>query len=180
MVALLRIPEEPPPWGHGPPGGHGPGRRSLPRGQDVLPVASRRCKPRTKQALGVVATVKHFVGNETEFERNTSSSVVDERTLRELYLLPFEYAVKVADVLALMTSYNRVNGCHSSDDPRLLTDILRREWGFGGVVMTDWWALVRTLEAARAGLDLEMPGPPRSFGAALATAVRAGDVDESL
>src|ERR1039458_8410278 len=132
------------------------------------------------QAQGVVATVKHFVGNETEFERNTSSSVVDERTLRELYLLPFEYAVKVADVLALMTSYNRVNGCHSSDDPRLLTDILRREWGFGGVVMTDWWALVRTLEAARAGLDLEMPGPPRSFGAALATAVRAGDVDESL
>ena len=132
------------------------------------------------QAQGVLATVKHFVGNETEYERNTSSSVVDERTLRELYLLPFEYAVKVADVLALMTSYNRVNGCHSSDDPRLLTDILRREWGFGGVVMTDWWALVRTLEAARAGLDLEMPGPPRSFGAALATAVRAGDVDESL
>src|ERR1035437_2311816 len=132
------------------------------------------------QAQGVVATVKHFVGNETEFERNPSSSVVDERTLRELYLLPFEYAVKVADVLALMTSYNRVNGCHSSDDPLLLPDILRREWGFGGVVSPDWWALVRPLEAARAGLALEIPGPPRSFGAALANAVRAGDVAESL
>jgi len=132
------------------------------------------------QAEGVVATVKHFVGNETEFERNTSSSVIDERALRELYLLPFEHAVKVAGVLALMTSYNRVNGSHVSDDPRLLGDVLRREWGFKGVVMTDWFALASTLDAARAGLDLEMPGPPRSFGAALAAAVRAGDVEETL
>ena len=132
------------------------------------------------QAQGVAATVKHFVGNETEFERNTSSSVVDERALRELYLLPFEYAVKAADVLALMTGYNRVNGRHTADDPRLLTDVLRREWGFRGVVMTDWFGLSRTLDAARAGLDLEMPGPSRSFGAALAASVRAGDVEEAL
>jgi beta-glucosidase len=132
------------------------------------------------QAQGVVATVKHFVGNETEFERNTSSTVVDERTLRELYLLPFEYAIREAGVLALMTGYNRVNGRHAPDDERLLTDILRREWGFQGVVMTDWFALSSTLEAARAGLDLEMPGPSRSFGVALADAVRAGDVVEAL
>ena len=116
------------------------------------------------QEQGVIATVKHLVGNETEFERYTSSSVIDERTLRELYLLPFEHAVRVAGVLAVMTSYNRVNGRHVPDTPRFLTGILREEWGFDGLVMTDWFGLARTVDAARAGLDLEMPGPPRSFG----------------
>ncbi len=132
------------------------------------------------QEQGVIATVKHLVGNETEFERYTSSSVIDERTLRELYLLPFEHAVRVAGVLAVMTSYNRVNGRHVPDTPRFLTGILREEWGFDGLVMTDWFGLARTVDAARAGLDLEMPGPPRSFGPPLARAVRDGDVDEAL
>jgi beta-glucosidase len=129
---------------------------------------------------GVIATVKHLVGNETEFERYTSSSVIDERTLRELYLLPFEHAVRVAGVLAVMTSYNRVNGSHVPDQPRFLTGILRREWGFAGLVMTDWFGLSKTVEAARAGLDLEMPGPARSSGPRLAEAVRTGRVEESL
>ena len=129
---------------------------------------------------GVIATVKHLVGNETEFERYTSSSVIDERTLRELYLLPFEHAVRVAGVLALMTSYNRVNGRHVPDQPRFLTGILRQEWGFPGLVMTDWFGLSKTEEAARAGLDLEMPGPARSSGPRLAEAVRSGRVEESL
>ena len=128
---------------------------------------------------GVVATVKHLVGNETEFERYTSSSVIDERTLRELYLLPFEHAVRVAGVLAVMTSYNRVNGHHVPDTPRFLTGILRDEWGFGGLVMTDWFGLSKTVDAARAGLDLEMPGPARSYGPRLAEAVRAGEVEEA-
>jgi len=132
------------------------------------------------QETGVVATVKHFVGNETEFERNTVSSVIDERTLRELYLLPFEHAVKIAGVLALMTSYNRVNGRHLPDDARLLGEVLRREWGFDGLVMTDWGGLSKTVDAARAGLDLEMPGSGRSFGPELAVAVRQGAVDEGL
>jgi beta-glucosidase len=131
------------------------------------------------QEQGVIATVKHLVGNETEFERYTSSSVIDERTLRELYLLPFEHAVKVAGVLALMTSYNRVNGAHVPDTPRFLREIVRGEWGFGGFVMTDWFGLVKTVEAAGAGLDLEMPGPARSFGAELAEAVRSGLVEEA-
>jgi beta-glucosidase len=129
---------------------------------------------------GVIATVKHLVGNETDFERYTSSSVIDERTLRELYLLPFEHAVRVAGVLAVMTSYNRVNGRHVPDTPGFLSGILRQEWGFEGLVMTDWFGLSQTVEAARAGLDLEMPGPARSFGAQLAAAVRAGEVEESL
>jgi beta-glucosidase len=131
------------------------------------------------QEQGVIATVKHLVGNETEFERYTSSSVIDERTLRELYLLPFEHAVKVAGVLALMTSYNRVNGTHVPDTPRFLREIVRGEWGFGGFVMTDWFGLAKTVDAACAGLDLEMPGPARSFGTELAEAVRSGLVDEA-
>lgn len=131
------------------------------------------------QGVGVAATVKHLVGNETEFERNTASSDIDERTLRELYLLPFEHAVRVAGVLAVMTSYNRVNGRHVPDDAHLLGEVLRGEWGFRGVVMTDWFGLSQTAEAARAGLDLEMPGPARSSGPALAAAVRAGEVDEA-
>jgi beta-glucosidase len=131
------------------------------------------------QAQGVIATVKHLVCNETEFERRTSSSEVDERTLRELYLLPFEMAVREGDVLALMTSYNRVNGRYVPDNERFLSEILRGEWGFRGLVMTDWSAGVTTIEAARGGLDLEMPGPARAFGPALARAVREGEVDEA-
>jgi beta-glucosidase len=130
------------------------------------------------QAEGVAATVKHFVCNEAEFERFTSSSDVDERALRECYLLPFEYAVRCADVACLMTSYNRVNGDHVPNQRRLLQGILRDEWGFGGVVMTDWWGMLVTERAAEAGLDLEMPGPGRSFGAALARAVSDGTVPE--
>src|ERR1035438_5598802 len=101
----------------------------------------------------VVATIKHFVGNEVEHERNTSSSDIDERALRELYLLPFEYGVRNAGVLALMTSYNRVNGRFVPDDGRLLDGILRKEWGFAGFVMTDWSGIAGTVEAATAGLD---------------------------
>jgi beta-glucosidase len=133
---------------------------------------------RGAQRAGVAATIKHLVGNETEHERRTSSSVVDERTLRELYLLPFEYGVRIGNVRAVMTSYNRLNGRHLADDARLLSEVLRGEWGFEGFVMTDWWALASTTEAAAAGLDLEMPGPGRAFGPALAAAVRAGQVAE--
>ncbi len=127
----------------------------------------------------VAATIKHFVGNEVEYERNTCSSEIDERTLRELYLLPFEYGVRVAGVLAVMTSYNRVNGRFVPDDARLLEGILRTEWGFAGFVMTDWSGIAGTVEAAVAGLDLEMPAPARAFGPALVDAVRSGRLDET-
>lgn len=127
----------------------------------------------------VIATIKHLVCNESEHERRMCSSEVDERTLRELYLLPFEFAVREGQVAAVMTSYNRVNGTYVADDARLLSQILRGEWGFEGLVMTDWWALASTVEAAQSGLDIEMPGPGRNFGPPLAEAVRRGSVKEA-
>ena len=130
------------------------------------------------QSEGVAATVKHLVCNESEHERRTCSSEVDERTLRELYLLPFEIAVREANVLAIMTSYNRLNGRYLADRSDVIGTIVRDEWGFGGIIMTDWWAAASTVEAAQAGLDLEMPGPGRAFGPALAAAVRQGAVKE--
>ncbi|MFZ9541650.1 MAG: glycoside hydrolase family 3 protein, partial [Ilumatobacteraceae bacterium] len=113
------------------------------------------------QSQGVATTVKHFVGNEAEFERMTIDSVIDERTLREVYLLPFELAVREGGSLGIMTSYNRTNGVYGPDNKWLLDDVLRGEWGFEGFVVTDWFAGFETEGAAEAGLDLEMPAPPR-------------------
>jgi beta-glucosidase len=134
---------------------------------------------RAVQDQGVMATVKHLIGNESEHERRMCSSEIDERTLRELYLLPFEFAVRDAGVQAVMTSYNRLNGRYLADDHRVLDDILRGEWGFDGIVMSDWWAVVSTVQAAEAGLDIEMPGPARSFGTVLGEAVREGRAEEA-
>jgi beta-glucosidase len=131
------------------------------------------------QSQGVAATAKHFVANDAEFERNTMSSDVDERTLRELYLRPFELAVRDGGVLSVMTGYNRVNGRFSTENAELLTSILRDEWGFEGTVMTDWFGFADTVASAVAGLDLEMPGPSRVYGAALADAVRDGRIPEA-
>jgi beta-glucosidase len=128
------------------------------------------------QRQGVGATVKHYVGNESEFERMSISSDIDERALRELYLVPFEAAVKEARTWAVMCSYNKLNGTFASENRRLLTDILKREWGFDGVVMSDWFATHTTLESMNAGLDLEMPGPAKYRGQKLLEAVRAGEV----
>jgi len=130
------------------------------------------------QAEGVASCVKHFVGNDTEFERMTISSQIDDRTLRELYLVPFEAAVRRAGVRAIMSGYNRLNGTFCADHHWLLTELLRDEWGFDGVVVSDWFGCHSAEESLRAGLDLEMPGPPRARGEPLLNAVRAGDVDE--
>jgi beta-glucosidase len=132
------------------------------------------------QARGVATTVKHFAGNESEFERMTMDSVIDGRALHELYLLPFELAVREGGALGVMTSYNRLNGSYCADDAELLGEILRGRWGFEGFVLTDWFALGDTAAAARAGLDLQMPGPARFYGQALVEAVRSGRVDEGL
>ena len=131
------------------------------------------------QSCGVATTVKHFVGNEAEHERHLSNSVIDERTLRELYLVPFELVVREGDALGVMTGYNRLNGTWCGEHPELLGSILRDEWGFDGFVVSDWFA-VTSIDSAKAGTDLEMPGPARAFGAALADAVRAGDLDEGV
>lgn len=126
------------------------------------------------QSTGVAATIKHFVGNECEHERRSSNSQIDEKALREIYLPPFEAAVKEAGVACVMTSYNALNGVHMSQNTRLIGDVLRGEWGFDGLVMSDWLGNHTTVEAIEAGLDLEMPGPGRHRGEKLVAAVREG------
>jgi len=130
------------------------------------------------QSQGIASCIKHFVANDSEFERFTMSSEVPERALREVYLRPFEVAVAEAGPWAVMSAYNKVGGTWCSENPRLLTDILRREWGFDGAVVSDWWGTHSTAEAAAAGLDVEMPGPPVHRGEKLAAAVREGEVNE--
>lgn len=131
------------------------------------------------QSRGVGCAVKHFVANDQEHERMEISVEVDERSLREVYLAPFEAAVREADAWMVMAAYNRLNGVHCSEHAGLLQDILRGEWGFDGVVVSDWYGTHSTAAVA-AGLDLEMPGPPRYLGRYLAAAVHQGDVPETM
>ena len=132
------------------------------------------------QSYGVASCIKHFVGNDTEFERMTIDSQIDERTLREIYLFPFERAVLDADVMSVMTSYNRINGPYAADSPWLLETVLRGEWGFDGLVISDWFGMHSTVEAVNAGLDLEMPGPTRHRGEKLVQAVERGEVSHEV
>lgn len=132
------------------------------------------------QSQGVASCIKHFVGNDTEFERMTIDSQIDERTLREMYLLPFEHAVRDAHVMSIMTSYNRINGPYAADSTWLLRDVLRGEWNFDGMVVSDWFGLHSTVEGVVAGLDLEMPGPTLHRGDALVAAVERGEVSADL
>jgi beta-glucosidase len=128
------------------------------------------------QSTGVAATIKHYVGNESEHQRMSMSSEIAERALRELYLLPFERAVKEAGVMTLMTGYNRVDGSFMADHHRLVAKVLREEWGFDGLVMSDWGAQHDTVLSVLAGCDLEMFGPTRERGNKLVVAVRDGRV----
>ncbi|MEY2425259.1 MAG: beta-glucosidase, partial [Actinomycetota bacterium] len=130
------------------------------------------------QSQGMATTVKHFVGNDSEFERMTISSEIPERALRELYLVPFEAAVN-AGTLAIMTGYNKVAGTWCGENAPLIETILRGEWGYDGMVMSDWFGTHSTADAANAGLDLEMPGPPVHRGDLLIKAVEAGEVSEA-
>ncbi len=131
------------------------------------------------QSHDVAVTVKHFVANDTEIERMTVDVDVDERTLRELYLRPFERTVTEANAWGIMSSYNKIAGEHAAQNRRLLTEILRDEWGFDGFVVSDWYGVHDAVTAANAGLDLEMPGPVRIYGNKLVAAVERGDVDEA-
>ena len=132
------------------------------------------------QSEGVASCIKHLVGNDTEFERMTIDSQIDERTLREVYLLPFEMAVKDANVMSVMSSYNRINGPYAADSEWLLQDVLRDEWGFDGAVISDWFGLHSTAEGVNAGCDLEMPGPSIHRGQKLLDAVQRGEVQEEM
>ncbi len=132
------------------------------------------------QQNGIAACPKHFVANDTEFERHSISSEIDERTLREMYLKPFEMVVRRAAPWTIMSAYNKINGVYASSHTELLTNVLKKEWGFDGVVVSDWGAALETVENAVGGLDLEMPGPARIFGRKLLEAVEQGRVSEAI
>ena len=129
------------------------------------------------QSAGVAACPKHFVCNDSETARTRVDVAVSERALREIYLAPFEQATAA---WTLMAAYNAVAGVPCTEHVDLLRRVLKGEWGWDGVVLSDWYAARRTVAAALGGLDLEMPGPPRAFGPALADAVAAGTVPESV
>jgi beta-glucosidase len=132
------------------------------------------------QSRGVGTSVKHFVCNDSEFERHTISSEVPERALREIYLVPFEAAVREAGAWSVMSAYNRLNGEYCSEHGGLLNDILKGEWGFDGFVVSDWFGTNDSVGIANGGLDLEMPGPARHMGDKLLEAVRDGRVAEAV
>ena len=128
------------------------------------------------QSQNVGASIKHYVCNDSEFERMSMSSDVPERALHEIYLLPFEAAVREADPWTVMAAYNRINGVHASENDRTLNEILKGAWAFQGAVMSDWFGAKSTAPSANYGLDLEMPGPARHLGDKLLAAVQAGEV----
>jgi beta-glucosidase len=135
---------------------------------------------RAVQAHDVAVTVKHYVVNDTEVDRMTVDVDVDERALRELYLRPFEATVTEAGAWGVMSAYNQVGGQHCAGNRRLLTEILREEWGFDGFVVSDWFGSHDTAASIAAGLTVAMPGPKTIYGSRLQAAVDAGDVDEAL
>jgi beta-glucosidase len=131
------------------------------------------------QSEGVGASLKHFACNNQEIERGRGNSVVDERSLREIYLAQFETVVKEADPWTVMCSYNRINGDYASQNHHLLKEILKGEWGYRGAVISDWGANHTIVDSVQNGLDLEMPGPAKYYGNLLAEAVQNWQIDES-
>ncbi|HMZ44427.1 MAG TPA: glycoside hydrolase family 3 C-terminal domain-containing protein [Anaerolineales bacterium] len=131
------------------------------------------------QSKGVGTSLKHYAANNQEFQRFSISAEIDERTLREIYLPAFEKAVKQAQPWTVMCSYNKVNGTFASEHHQLLTEILKEEWGFEGLVVSDWGAVRNRVSALKAGLDWEMPGPQDLRVKAVVEAVRSGDLSES-
>ncbi len=131
------------------------------------------------QSQGVSATIKHYMGNNQEFLRHDADSVIDERTMHEIYLPSFEAAVKEAHVGAVMDSYNLINGEHATQNGSLNNDVLKKKWGFDGIIMSDWDSTYDGLAAANGGLDLEMPSGKFMNRETLLPAVRSGKVKEA-
>ena len=130
------------------------------------------------QSKGVGTSLKHFCANNQEYRRNSYDSRIDERTLREIYLKGFEIAVKESQPWTVMCAYNLVNGVQMSENARILTDILRKEWGFTGLVMSDWGAVRDRVKGIAAGLDLEMPSSAGAYDSLVTEAVRNGELSE--
>ncbi|MBR6159481.1 MAG: glycoside hydrolase family 3 C-terminal domain-containing protein [Lachnospiraceae bacterium] len=131
------------------------------------------------QSRDVGTSLKHFCANNQEYRRNSYDSRVDERTLREIYLKSFEIAIKESQPWTVMCSYNLVNGVQMSENKRILTDILRNEWGFKGLVMSDWGAVRDRVRGVAAGLDLEMPSTMGAYDQFVIDAVKDGELDEA-
>ena len=132
------------------------------------------------QSKGVAACPKHFAANSQELRRMCTDSVVDERTLREIYLTGFEIAVKEGGAKVIMSAYNRLNGTYANENAHLLTEILRREWGFDGFVVSDWGACNDPVAAVAAGSNLNMPNPGLDNAKVLCDAVRDGTIGEDV
>lgn len=132
------------------------------------------------QSQGIGTSLKHFAVNNQEYHRMTIDAVLDERTLREVYLAGFETAVKEAQPWTVMCAYNRVNGTYCSESDFLLTDVLKDEWGHEGIVVTDWGAINRRVEGLKVGVELEMPGAPNGNDALIVAAVKSGELDEAV
>uniref|UniRef100_A0A060TB43 beta-glucosidase n=1 Tax=Blastobotrys adeninivorans TaxID=409370 RepID=A0A060TB43_BLAAD len=128
------------------------------------------------QDSGIQATIKHFVGNDQEHERRAVNAIIPARALREVYLLPFQIAMRDSNPAAIMTAYNQVNGMHVADNHELLTEILRNEWKWRGMVMSDWFGTYSTIKGVKAGVDLEMPGPAIWRGKLLKSALESRDI----
>lgn len=164
MVNIVRVPQG--------------GRNFETLGEDPL-LASRLVAAETRgiQSEGTIATVKHFAFNNQENQRQMVSADVDERTGREIYLPGFEASIE-AGAGSVMAAYNRVDGIYAAENPQLLTDVLRKDWGFKGFVMSDWGATHSAAPALKAGMEMEMPNG-RNFSA-LADAVKRGELAESV
>lgn len=131
------------------------------------------------QKNGIGTSLKHFACNNQEYKRFNSDSILDDRTLREIYLAPFEIAVREGKPKTVMCAYNKINGIYCSDNKELLTHILRDEWGFEGVVVTDWGAMYDRIAAFKAGCDLNMPGGSNYMAQEVLDAVARGELDEA-
>ena len=132
------------------------------------------------QSKGVMATIKHFAGNNQEWSRHHVSSEIDERTLFEIYFPAFQKAVTKGNVGAVMDSYNLLNGVHSTENAWLNKEVLRNRWGFNGIIMSDWTSVYSTIAAANNGMDLEMPKGKNLNIEKLRPAIEAGTVDERV
>ena len=132
------------------------------------------------QEHGVGTSLKHFAANNQEWRRMSISAEIDERTLREIYLAAFETVVKKAQPWTIMCSYNRINGVYSCENDWLLNKVLRDEWGFEGLVMTDWGAMDERVPSLKAGLDLEMPDCHGETDKLIVKAVQSGELEESV
>ncbi|TVY48496.1 putative beta-glucosidase I [Lachnellula occidentalis] len=128
----------------------------------------------------IVATIKHFVCNDQEHDRNGTDAIITDRALREIYCLPFQLVIRDSKPGCFMTAYNKINGLHVSENPKILQTILREEWGFDGCVMSDWWGTYSTSEAIKAGLDLEMPGATKWRGDTLIQSVGVNKVPQHI